>query len=808
MLMSVQGMDCPSCAQKVTRALLSLSSVSDVKVNSFTNQATLAYTEGLILPANIAKRTTELTGFTCTVLEETPSNGGHRTMHIGVSASADIAWEKADLPSMVCVRGVVTDKTRIVLDVEYDARLIKPRDVLMAFRVWDGVFVPAPRPSASAQKDVVALFKRTSISAILCIPVLVFSWAQITPRPIVYGACSLALTTAIQCYVAAPIYSTALRSLFLQRILDMDLLIVLSTSVSYIFSVVAYFMLVAGHAFSEAFFETPALLITLITLGRLISAFARRRATSALAEVQSLQVDTVELFDATSGVISTIPADLVHAGDVLLVRADTLVPTDGTVVSGHSQVDESSVTGESAPVEKIIGATLTAGTLNGSGVLQMKVARIPSDNTIADLGRMLTQVQDGRLPVQDLADRAAAYLAPAILLTSVIVFAVWIAVGVAVREQNSRDAGVAALRYAVAVMIISCPCALVLCVPMVVVIAAGVAGKNGVVFKSIEAVQHAKGIQIVVLDKTGTLTTGRLSVVQAHVLREDQLDTIHALVSASRHPVSQSVAEYVLSVHPDVAPTELRDIQSIPGCGMTAKRGETVLRGGSSSWLGIDESHPAVVEMHSHALTVFAVTLDGTVLAVFGLSDTVRPSAPAAVKFLQDQGCEIYVVSGDAQPVVSALATRLGIPRARAFGKCFPQKKLEHVRSLQADQRKVMFVGDGTNDSLALAQADVGVSLSSGTDLALSTADVVLLDPERSADLARALRVLLGVSRAAVRRIAINFGWAFLYNFFAVLLAAGAFVEIRIAPQYAGLGEMVSVVPVVLVAWSLWLAKW
>jgi cation transport ATPase len=485
MLLSIQGMDCPSCAHKVVRALRTLPSVADVRVNAFAGHATLAYTEGLVFPADIAQRATELTGFACAVLEEVQADGVHRTMRVGLASGTDIAWAQAELPPTVRVRSATAGRVQVVLDVEFDACVIKPRDVLAAFGVWDGVFVPATRPSSSAQAhaELVALLQRTTVAAALSIPVLVFAWAPLPPHSVAYGGASLALTTLIQVFVAAPLYSSALRTLFLQRVLDMDFLIVLSSTIAYLFSAVAYFLLVAGRPFSDAFFETPALLITLIVLGRLISAYARRRATSALAAVHTLQPDTVELLTYPDHAPTRIPADLVHVGDILLVPPHARVPTDGTVLAGHSAVDESALTGESAPVEKAPGAVLTAGTLNGTGVLRMRVARAPADNTVADISRLLAQVQDARLPAQDLADRLAGYLAPAILAISVVVFSVWVAVGVAARGQATSVAAVAALRYAVAVLIVSCPCALVLCVPMVVVIAAGVAARHGVLVK-------------------------------------------------------------------------------------------------------------------------------------------------------------------------------------------------------------------------------------------------------------------------------------------------------------------------------------
>ncbi|KAI0310985.1 heavy metal translocatin [Amylostereum chailletii] len=758
MLMSIEGMDCPSCASKVTRALLTLPSVRDVKVNSFAGQASLAYTEGLVFPAHIAKRAQELTGFACGVLEEIQPQGEYGAMRVSVPATMDVNWEKVDLPSTIAIKSFKRSAKDIVLDIEYNTSDIQPRSVLAAFSPWEGSFVPTPkaRPSDQAGKELITLLRRTIISAIFCIPVLVFSWAPLPDNPNAYGGASLGLATVIQAYVAAPLYSSALRSLFLQHILDMDLLVILSSTIAYSFSAIAYFLLVAGHPFSEPFFETPALLITLITLGRLISAYARRRATSALDDVRSLQADTVELLDK-GGIPTTISAELVHKDDILLIAPDTLIPTDGTVSFGNSHVDESSITGEGLTVEKLVGSKLTAGTLNGSGVLHMQVERLPSDNTISDIGKLMLEVQDARLPVQDLADKIASYLAPVILVTSLITFGIWMAIGMTVRHQSSNTAGIAALRYAISVMVISCPCALVLCVPMVVVIATGVAGKAGVLFKSAQAVQYAKDVKVAVFDKTGTLTTGTLEVVEAHIPSDESIAAVLGLVSASRHPVAQAVYKHLSALHPTLSPRQFKDVQSVAGQGMEARASDQIIRGGNPTWLGL-EAHPVVSKMQGAALTMFTVTSNASLL--------------------------------------------------------------EHVRALQGSstnktnktnkKTKVMFIGDGTNDSLALAQADVGVSLGSGTDIALSAADIVVLTSSSAAasvDLARALRTLFAISRGAVRRIGLNFAWSFVYNAVAVLLAAGAFVKVRIAPEYAGLGEMVSVVPVVAIAWSMWLLR-
>ena len=316
--------------------------------------------------------------------------------------------------------------------------------------------------------------------------------------------------------------------------------------------------------------------------------------------------------------------------------------------------------------------------------------------------------------------------------------------------------------------------------------------------------QHSKNATIAVFDKTGTLTLGQMDVAQAHILREDAVGTILALISEDSHPVARAVAKYLRTTYPHISSVPLSgQVQSVHGKGLEMTVNGVRIRGGSPSWLGL-ETEPLYSLMTQKAMTMFGVTIDTEMVALFGLADSPRPSAAAAVGSLQRQGIQVYIVSGDTRPVVSSLAKQLGIPQEYAFGSCQPEEKVARIRALQAAGGCVMFVGDGTNDTLALAAADIGIAMGSGTDVARSAADVVFL----ASDLARALAALVRLSRGAVRRVYLNFGWAVIYNLSAVLLASGAFVKVRIAPEYAALGEVVSVVPVILVAWSMWLLEY
>lgn len=485
LVLSIQGMDCVACSTKVTKALLTLPSVQDIKVNAFTGQASLTYREGLVFPPDIAKRIAEFTGFACAVLNDAQLSGKDRLLRIKVPTGTAFPHGLPELPPGVMILETSSTTSITILDVQYDAAVIQPRSVLDIFIPFGGSFLPPSRPNASAQIgiELFSLFRRTLISAILCIPVIVFAWAPIRPHRTRDGAVSLLLATCIQIYAGAPLYSAACRALFLQHVLDMDALVVLSSTTAYVFSLVAYVMQVTGHEFSTPFFETPALLLTLITLGRLISAYARRRATSALDGFSSLQPELVQLVSTDGATATSIHVDLVQPHDVLRVSANTLFPTDGVVLRGSTQADESALTGESRPVDKAPGISLTAGTRNMTASIDMEVTRAPADNTLAELTALVTRLQEARLPIQDLADRVAEWLAPAILAVAVAVSAIWVVIGLRVRGENINAASLAALRYTIAVLVVSCPCAVVLCVPMVIVITGAVAIREGVLFK-------------------------------------------------------------------------------------------------------------------------------------------------------------------------------------------------------------------------------------------------------------------------------------------------------------------------------------
>ena len=791
-ILDVQGLTCVGCETKLFRSLQGIPGIRNLRTSLVLSQAEFDLDEKAGPVIEVIKSVETTTGFTCQRLK---NEGQEIDVIVDGDAKAFVERKYPDGVTQMVASGKHTVR------ITYDAKVVGARALLE--KCSDSPLkLAAPRGSSeleSGKKHVRNTAWITLLSAVLTIPVLVLAWAPLPPRPIVYGGVSLALATIVQFAVAGPFYPSALRALFFTHVIEMDLLIVLSTSTAYIFSLVSFAYQVVGRPLPTGeFFETSTLLVTLIMLGRWVSAFARQRAVESVS-IRSLQAETAVLCNADGSGDEQIDARLLQYGDLFKVTPDSRITTDGVVVLGTTEVDESMITGESLPVEKLLGSSVIAGSLNGSGVIIVRLTHLPGDNTISTIATMVDEAKFSKPKTQELVDIIASYFVPVILALTIITFAIWIAIGISVRHQNGGRAVVNAITYAISVLIVSCPCAIGLAVPMVVVISGGVAAKHGVVFKSAMAIETARKVSHAVFDKTGTLTQSKLSVTEEVYLSEKQdlaMSIALGLTCDSKHPVSAAISTYLKEKGIDAA--KISDTKSITGKGVDGTFDGVSVRCGNTRWLSA-EFHPEVQDLLAKGLTVFCVAMDDRLVAAFGLTDSLRLDSRAVITELQKRGIAISIVSGDDAGPVEAVAAKLGIQSTYVRSRCTPGDKQEYLKKLMTDENTtVIFCGDGTNDAVALAQADIGVHMNSGSDVAQTAADVVLMRPYLGGIL-----VLLDLSKAAFHRIFFNFAWSFVYNLFAILLAAGAFVNARIPPQYAGLGEIVSVLPVILIALQL-----
>ncbi|KAH8674805.1 P-type ATPase-like protein [Tricladium varicosporioides] len=806
-VLSVHGMTCTGCEKKLYRSLDSLPSVSNIKTSLVLAQAEFDLNISATFEnGDIIKTLEKMTGFTCMRMTQSGEE-----LDLVVSGNTQDYVDVDDLPIGVTDLTILSNNT---IRITYHPKIIGARELLsQPFFQSPKIAPQVARPLiASGRAHVWMSFFMTLLSAMLTIPVLILAWAPLPKHKILYGGISLGLATIVQVFIAGPFYAGALKALVFSRMIEMDLLIVLSTTTAYVYSVTAYSYLAAGEPLSTGeFFETSTLLVTLIMVGRTVSAFARQRAVESIS-IESLQTTSALLVDPKTHQEEEIDARLLQYQDTFKVLPDTTIVTDGIVITGETEVDESMITGEATLITKKPGMPVIAGSLNHSGTLVVKLTRLPGENTIKTIGAMVDEAKSSKPRIQKIADRVASYFVPFILVIALVVFVIWVGVGRGVRHQSTTTTCIIAMTYAISALIVSCPCAIGLAVPMVVVIAGGVAAKYGLVFKTAETIEVARGISHVVLDKTGTLTQGKLSVVAEEYPNGQSdllLPIILGITTNSKHPVSTAIAAHLKNLQ--IQPSRVENVVSVPGNGIEATWHKSHIRAGNPHWLGLD-SHPSVQEILCRGLTTFCISKDNCLVGVFGLQDTLRPDALETITQFKKRLIGISLVSGDNEEAVLSVAKQLDIPLENVRSRCSPADKQAYVKSLliSAPTSKtkntktpiVAFIGDGTNDAPSLAQASIGIHINEGTDIAQSAADAVLMRPSL-----RRILTLIDLSKAFHRRVVFNFVWSFIYNVFAILLAAGAFPHARIPPQYAGLGEIVSVLPVIAVAMQLKWAK-
>ena len=788
-----QGSNCPSCTGKISKAFESMPAVRDLRINTLLLQADFDVDLVKSSVRDVIDFVKKATGRACQRIGD-----GWHELDVVVSGTCE---DFAAYAMRNCGVKDVTQVNRHTFSIKYDANAIGARKLLKALNTELDcpVSLASPKSHDEVPMDIRATAYTTTISWVLTIPILILAWAPLPKHAVTYGIVSLSLATVIQVVVAGPFYPRAFRSLILNRAIDLDLLVVLSTSIAYGFSIASFICEVKGtRLVSGIYFETSALLITLIMMGRLMSDFACLRAFKS-GSIKSLQTRSALLVNTSVETALDIDVRLLELGDTFRVDTSCPVTTDGTIVSGVSEFDESVLTGEATLVRKTVGSSVIAGSFNAGDAVLVQVTRLPGNNTIDEIAAMVEEVTNSKTKAQQTADEVAKWIVPASATLAVLTLVVWSTINLAYREESTSSAILNAISYAISVLVVCCPCAIAFAVPMVLVIASGVGAKHGVVFRSAEAMTAARRVTHVVFDKTGTLTQGCLSVVSDEYFSKPQnlsAAVVVALTSQSDHPVSLAVLQHLEAA--GVQSADIAHVKSVIGKGIEGTyKGQTV-RIGNARWLKAEKLLP-VRSLLSRNLTVMCATQGNQLVAVFGLEATLRDEASIVVASLLERGISVSIMSGDEIGAVEQVAHNLGVSQKAVRARCTPREKQQYVKELMdSGKNTVLFCGDGVNDAAALSQASVGVHMSSVTGTSWTAGDAVLIRPSLVGIL-----VLMDLSRDAWRQIAFNFIWAAVYNVLAILFAAGAFVHVRLAPQYAGLGEAVSVLPVILVPLQL-----
>ncbi|KAJ4251055.1 hypothetical protein NW762_011706 [Fusarium torreyae] len=791
----VSGMDCTSCADKLMRISDAMAGVSNAQVNFVMGKGELDIDTSTTNADEVLAFISSASGFSISRIV-----GG--SYFLDILAPPAMANRLASDPPRGVTEVQSLDKKTVRLG--YEPTTIGARDLFELVKAnCDGLAEPrGDLQLENSRRRLWDQLTKTVLAAALTIPVAVVAWGEDLVDEKTEGIISVVLGTLVQAIAIPEFYRPALSALWYSRTVEMDMLVVISISAAYIYSVIAFSFNMAGKPLDQGeFFETSTMLITLILAGRLIAAFARVQAISAVS-LRSKQNNTAVLVKKEGD--CDIDARLLQYGDVFKVLPHTRVPTEGIVLSGRTEVDESMLTGESLPIVKQKGNYLIAGTVNGDGTVTAQLTRLPGKNTVTDIAQLVEEAANSKPRLQDLANKVAGWFVPAMGVIAVLVFVIWIACGIEALDYSAGKSVGNAITYTVATLAVACPCALGLAVPMVLVVAGGIAARGGVVIKNAHTTEGARKITDVVFDKTGTITESELAVTEQVSLDgnlEQNLALAGALVAGGKHPVSAAVEKHLdgQSVTPI---SGVANIRVVPGAGIEAEYGTENLQAGNVRWTNADNLKE-VARLQRGGLTTLVVTRDSKPLIAFGLSAQIRPEAVRVIAELQSRNISVHLVSGDQIKAVEAIAATVGISAENVAGERTPPEKREYVASLMEDKsRRVLFCGDGTNDAVAVAQANVGAQMGGGltsSDVTQGAADVILLNGLEG------IPFLLDISSAAFRRMYFNFVWSGVYNLLAVTMASGAWVEFRIPPRYAGLGEMVSVVPVILAAVSMFL---
>lgn len=596
----------------------------------------------------------------------------------------------------------------------------------------------------------------------------------------------LALTEMILAFIVMAVnhafFDSGFRSLF-HRSPNMDTLVALGSSVSFGWSLYVFYkmtwLITQGSSsmdimplyHDQLYFESAAMIPALITVGKLLESISKGRTTDALKGLMKIAPKTALV--EREGKESLIPVEEVRAGDIFIVKPGDSVPVDGEILEGETAVDESALTGESVPVDKKPGDRVSAATMNTNGYIRARALRVGEDTTFAQIIRMVSDAAATKAPIARIADKVSAVFVPAVILIALLVFLLWILLGAPVSR---------ALEYAICVLVISCPCALGLATPVAIMVGNGMGAKNGILFKTSEALENAGKIDIAVMDKTGTITEGKPRVTDMvpaeGVSEKELLEKAYALEVKSEHPLALAVVDY--GNRKSVKALPLTDFKILSGHGLEGNLGGKKLHGGSASYIStltsIKELKDRAEALAEEGKTPLFFEEEGKLLGLMAVADVIKEDSPRAIQELKDMGIQVVMLTGDNEKTAAAMARKAGVDHVIAG--VLPDGKEAVIRKLQA-YGKVAMVGDGINDAPALVKADTGIAIGAGTDVAIDSADIVLMN-SRLTDVSAAVRL----SRETLKNIHENLFWAFAYNVLLIPMAAGLYPGIRMNPMW------------------------
>ncbi|WP_394239371.1 heavy metal translocating P-type ATPase [Niallia oryzisoli] len=788
----ITGMTCAACATRIEKGLKKMEGVQEANVNLALETATVKYDAAAMSALEIQKKVRDLgydvvtekqeldiTGMTCAACATRIEKGLSKLDGV-LNANVNLALEKAS--------------------VEYNPAAVSVKEMIQKVgNLGYGAIVKSDETKQETvdhrQKEIIKQQGKFIFSAILSIPLL---WAMVghfsftsslyVPEAFMNPWVQMLLATPVQFIIGKQFYVGAYKALK-NKSANMDVLVALGTSAAYFYSVYLTLQTIGKGTHSVGlYFETSAVLITLIILGKLFEARAKGRSSEAIKKLMGLQAKTATV--VRDGEEMTIPLEDVVNEDILLVKPGEKIPVDGEILEGTSALDESMITGESVPVDKTVGDTVIGATINKNGFLKMKATKVGKETALAQIIKVVEEAQGSKAPIQRLADSISGVFVPIVVGIAMITFLIWY---IWVDPGNFAEA----LEKLIAVLVIACPCALGLATPTSIMAGSGRAAEYGILFKGGEHLEMTHRINTVILDKTGTITNGKpvLTDVVTDLAEAEFLSLVGSAEKQSEHPLAQAIVAGIKERSIELS--EVSQFENIPGYGIKAAvNGREVLVGTRRLMkrfnVEIDGMLDVMEDLEKQGKTAMLTAVDGVYAGLVAVADTIKETSTEAIKRMKDMGLEVIMITGDNQQTATAIAKEAGVDSVIA--EVLPEGKAEEVKKLQAQGKKVAMVGDGINDAPALAVADIGMAIGTGTDVAMEAADITLI----RGDLNSIADSIL-MSHKTIRNIKQNLFWALAYNTIGIPIAAIGFL----APWLAGAAMAFSSVSVVLNALRL-----
>ncbi len=777
-VLSIRGMTCAACAQRIEKTVRKLPGIGQASVNLASEKLFVEYDESA-LPLSAIKEAVSKIGY------EVVEKQDHTNVTIPIGDMTCAACAQRVEKAIRKLEGVVSVSVNFATEkatVSYDPRQVRLSTIRGAIEKAGYKALEVKKTAASdedrarKQKEIRTLWTKFIVSAVFSLPLLYIAMVPMITivrlpfpggldpmkYPLIYALIELLLVLPV-IGVGYKFYTNGFKAL-VQRSPNMDSLIAIGTTAAFLYSVYNVWQIATGGfgAVESLYFETAGVIITLILLGKSLEAVSKGRTSEAIKKLMGLAPKTAIIIE--NGEEKEIPIDEVEVGDVIVVKPGAKIPVDGTVLEGHTAIDESMLTGESMPVDKKAGDAVYAASINTNGAIRFRAEKIGSDTALAQIIKLVEDAQGSKAPIAQMADIVSGYFVPIVCVIALLAGIAWY---FGVRDLEF------ALTIFISVLVIACPCALGLATPTAIMVGTGKGAENGILIKGGEALETAHKINTIVFDKTGTITEGKPTVTDvlpaSGIQADDLLQMAASAEKGSEHPLGVAIVQG--AQEKGLTFLAVEGFEALTGRGIEARiSGRAVLAGNrklmDERGISLSELEAASDRLAEEGKTPMYIALDGKIAGIIAVADVVKQSSRAAIESLHKMGIQVAMITGDNKKTAAAIARQVGIDRVLA--EVLPQDKSNEVKKLQNEGHKVAMVGDGINDAPALAQADIGIAIGSGTDVAMESADIVLMRSDLM-DVPTAINL----SKRTIRNIKQNLFWAFGYNVIGIPIAAG-----------------------------------